>query len=732
MKLTDRMRAAVRTFLLGPAIVERWEAASGHEHDWAPAEYGNYLATSNGVYTCATLRANMLASLPLVLYKTAANGDRTPVEKGGLHDLLDMVNPFWTRNRLIEMTELSMCLWGQAFWFLERGNSGRMPPREIWWARPDRVKIIPDPVNYIGGYVYTPGNGAQPIRYTPGEVIWLRYPNPLDEYAGLSPLAAARISADMSSAAMQSNRAMFTNGNQMAGALLPPAGQMLTAEQAQELEKDLERRFSGVSKAHKWGVFKFDAQIKPLGFSPKDAEFLGALKWSLEDICRAYKVPLDMMGGERTYANVDGAQKAMWANCILPEARFLSTEIAEQMLPMFPGEADGCEFDQAGIAVLQEAEDAAWTRAKGQIEAGAITVNEWRKKKNLAPVPWGDVWWAGSSLKPIEGAEPEPPPPAPVIVAPPAEDKKPDEEQTTDESTVEPTEDEPDEDAAPRQAIVDELRRWQRKSQKRGPDVPFESSIIPAGMQALVTDRLTADPETAWAFLREIDPAQLDSERRLQREIARALNQHWGLATDAVFAGGTPDWVAFSDDLVNATDHVLASIMTEETLRQGLAVGIDFDPAVVNVAAWQWAREYSYTLVKGLTETTQALVAEATAKFISTPGMTVGELKALLENGFSPVRAEMISVTEVTRAYAMAVLDYQAMLKDMGLNFRRIWETSADERAPGVSRVCELCKPLHGKQESENGTWQAGGFPHEGPPLHVRCRCHTVLRLAKA
>jgi len=25
---------------------------------------------------------------------------------------------------------------------------------------------------------------------------------------------------------------------------------------------------------------------------------------------------------------------------------------------------------------------------------GGITINEWRKKQGLPPVPWGDVWWA--------------------------------------------------------------------------------------------------------------------------------------------------------------------------------------------------------------------------------------------------------------------------------------------------------------------------------------------------
>ena len=704
MRLTDRVRAAARAFLLGPLVVERWETSDGHQHDWSPAEYGDYLATSNGVYTCATLRASMLASLPLTLYRGIGES-RTKQEQGNLYNLLNSVNPFWTRNRLIEMTELTLCLWGQAFWFLERGPSGTRPPTEMYWARPDRVTVIPDPVKYIGGFIYTPGNGAQPMRYSPGEVIWLRYPNPLDEYAGLSPLGAARIAADLSSAAMHSNKNVFKNGNQMGGALLPPAGMTLTDDQAKELEASLDRRFAGVDKAHKWGVFKFDAQLKQMGWAPKDAEFLGTLKWSLEDICRAYHVPLDLVGGQRTYENVEGAQRAMWDQCILPEGRFISGELKEQLLPMFPGEADDAEFDTAGVAVLQEAQDAAWTRAQGQLTSGAITVNEYRKKQGMPPVPWGDVWWGSSSLKPIEDAEAEPVP-APLAAA--------DQPSDEDEADQDEQEEEPPEQM-PRQAVIDELKRWQRKTLKRGPAATFESAIIPPGIRALVSTRLKADAPSAWEFLRAIDETRLKNERHLMKAIVKVLELYWGLSVDAILASQEPDWDAFSGDMVNAIDDVLAGTMTEQMLRVAIKIGIDLDPAIANIAAWRWARQYSYTLVKGITETTRDLVSEAVSKFVSTPGMTVGEVRDLLEFGFSPVRAEMIATTEVTRAYRAATSAYKEMLDKQGIVMERVWSTSSDDR------VCELCCPLDGKPESE---WPAG----TAAPLHVNCRCSEELR----
>lgn len=404
--IIERVRAAIRAFVLGPAVATEADRAWGHDvAEWSPAEYGDYIATSNGVYACATQRAQFLASLPLKLY-AIRQGEKQEIVKGELYDLLQKVNSFWTFTRLVEMTELTLCLWGQAFWFLERGENGKMKPREIWWGKPTRVRVVPHPSEYVAGYLYQPEMGGMEIAYRPDEVIWLRYPNPNDEYAPLSPLTAARLAADYASAAMKSNWNLFTNGIQAGGLVVPAANQIFSDEQARDLERALERRFRGVDKAHRWGVLRLDAEVKELGFTPEEAEFLGGLHFSLEEICRAYKWPLDLVGGQRTYENVNAAMKAAWTNAVIPEARFIASEITEQLLPMFPGQADLAEFDSSDVDVLQEGESERWTRSKEQIQAGAITINEWRDDQGLEAVSWGDVWWAPATLLPVSDPHP--------------------------------------------------------------------------------------------------------------------------------------------------------------------------------------------------------------------------------------------------------------------------------------------------------------------------------------
>lgn len=402
MGIFERIQSAIRAFVIGRGAVSQTEVLWGHDPElYSPAEYGTYITTSNAVYACATLRSSLLGSLVARAYRVYSRTEREEVTSGPLVDLLRRVNPFWTFQRLIEMTELTLCVWGQAFWVLEWGG-GRMP-REIWWARPDRMRVVPDPQKYLRGFIYLPQDGGEPIWFDANEVIWLRYPNPLDEFAPLSPLAAARLAADYASAAMKSNLNLFRNGIQAGGLVTPRSGITFTQEQAERLMEALERRFKGADRAHRWGVLRADVEVHELGITPHDAEFIDGLNWSLEDIARAYRVPLDLVGGQRTYENVRAAMRAIWVNCLVPEARFIGGELTEQLLPHFPGQADEIELDTSEVEVLQEDKTERWQRAQAQISLGAITVNEWRMSEGLPPVPWGDVWWAPMNLAPVRG-----------------------------------------------------------------------------------------------------------------------------------------------------------------------------------------------------------------------------------------------------------------------------------------------------------------------------------------
>lgn len=370
----------------------------GDESTFTPSKYGDYIATSSDIYIASNYRAKTLSSVPLRLYKGTK---KTEVTSGTLFEILQKVNPYWTARRLFQMSELSLCLWGSAYWFMDRGGKGG-EPKEIWWARPDKVKVIPSSVDYISHFEYDTG-GGQVLKFSREETLWLRYPNPIDEYAGLSPLAAARIAADTSTNAMRSNAKMFENGMQVAGVVSPKLGEQWTTEQSNDISESIQRRLVGPNKAHRWVVLKRETQFQPLSISAKDAEYIAALNWSFETVCRVYGLSPDLLGGKTTFSNSAEARMALWEDTMKPECGFFADEITEQLLPLFPGQADIAEFDLTSVGVLQEAELAKWARWKEQIERGAKTVNEYRTSIGDDPLLWGDDWYSPSSLVPIGG-----------------------------------------------------------------------------------------------------------------------------------------------------------------------------------------------------------------------------------------------------------------------------------------------------------------------------------------
>lgn len=381
----------------------------GHDDElFSPESYGAYLATSNEIFSAAQLRARLMSSVDLKLYDRDGP-EKREITRGPEYDLLRRVNPFWTRRRLARMDELSMCVWGETFWALEPGPAGT--PGEIWWMKPSRVKPVPHSSGYLSGFLYYPAAGGQPIPFSADEVVWYRYPNPLDEFSAMSPLAAARLAADTAAAMMKSNNALFKQGLQMGGVVVPANDKVsFSDEQAEDLAKMLDKRFKGVDKAHRWAVLRFEAQFQKMQVTQRDAEFVEGLNLTLRQVANAYGIPVPLLNdlSHATLANAREYEQILWTHALVPDAQLRAEEIVEQFLPRFRTRTTWAEFDFSQVAALQESETSQWTREAEQIRVGGITVNEWRKKHGLPPVPWGDVWWAPVNQSAVTSADSTP------------------------------------------------------------------------------------------------------------------------------------------------------------------------------------------------------------------------------------------------------------------------------------------------------------------------------------
>lgn len=414
MGILDKMKAYTnaknRSFAPGIAGIPGFESPYGHDKSqFSPEEYGDYLATSNEIYSAANLRARLLSTLPLNLYN-GRDANKRAVDKGPASELLRYVNPFWTEKRLARMDELAMCIWGESYWAIERVNG---KPSEIWWLKPSRVLPVVHPEKYIKHFKYQPINGGEALTFETNEIVWFRYPNPLDEFTPMSPIVAARLAADSASAMMKSNQNLFVNGLQVGGLVVPKDKVTFGQTQADDLQLALEKRFRGVDKAHKWMVLRYEAELKAMNVSPKDAEFLGGLSMTLKQIANVYGIPVPLLNemSGATLTNSREYQSILWTNALKPDAELKAEDIQEQFLPLFKDRqgADHCLYDFSGVEALQEAKSETWSRERQAIDIGRYTINEIRAKNGEPPVAWGDVWWGPIAKFPIDGPDSKPP-----------------------------------------------------------------------------------------------------------------------------------------------------------------------------------------------------------------------------------------------------------------------------------------------------------------------------------
>ena len=302
--------------------------------------------------------------------------------------LLDRVNPWHTRGDLWRATEINLCLWGSSFWALERDEAGRP---EIWPLRSDRVRVLPEKQRHVKGFVYMGVNG--PVAYTPEEIVWMRYYNPLEPFAGLSPLAPVRLSVDAGLDALRFNRSFFKNSAQPD--IVFTTEETMTDAEVEDFYHRWEERYQGPGKAHRPAIASFIKDIKTLGFNHREMEFLQGLRWSLEDVSRTYGVPLPLLSDyqQATFANITTAEKLFWRNTIVPEMRFFEEHLNSELLPRLGYEGLTAQFDISTIEAMNEDETERVNRESKLLDRGVLTINEVSAGRGTCrTVPWGDMW----------------------------------------------------------------------------------------------------------------------------------------------------------------------------------------------------------------------------------------------------------------------------------------------------------------------------------------------------
>jgi hypothetical protein len=241
--------------------------------------------------------------------------------------------------------------------------------------------------------------------------------------------------------------------------------------------------------------------------------------------------------------------------------------------------------------------------------------------------------------------------------------------------------------------------------------------------------------------------ADIPNRDELERQIARLLGKYnrKQLAELMELMKNNPTltnvpmefWDTSQRELVQVLLPFSEMVYLEAAARMLEVVPITIEWGLVNEEAAQWAYNYSTILAGQINQTSRQAVAtsirNAVAAFFE-EGLSIDEITARLEADpklsqlftrevrdrlgriYGPQRAEMIAVTETTRASIEGQRLMVDKLAEEGIRMVRIWLTARDDL------VCHICEPRDGVEEGK-GSGRAYWTRDMGPPAHPRCRC---------
>lgn len=199
--------------------------------------------------------------------------------------------------------------------------------------------------------------------------------------------------------------------------------------------------------------------------------------------------------------------------------------------------------------------------------------------------------------------------------------------------------------------------------------------------------------------------------RIVGRDLRAELNRLMDFLGDPPALANIPDeyWTNGWRDIQKDVEPALLDIFLgqAEGLMAEIGIGVNWDQ--VNLTASRWASDHLEDMLSSLFGRRYEHLNEVIPRFYE-EGWDLGQLRTELERWYSPVRADMIAVTETTRASVEGERAYVEQLRaEGGFRLVPVWLTANDEL------VCPICGPKHNK-EIIDGIY---------PPAHPRCRCNV-------
>lgn len=347
----------------------------------------------SAVWACVRLLSESVSTLPLKIYERQKDGSRKPATNHPAYQVLcRRPNIEMTPSRFMLMLVASICLRGNAF--IEKKMIGiklvsllPLLPQNMVVKRLESGRLE---------YTYTE-NGQK--RVIPEKNLMHIRGFGLDGVCGMMPMKEGRDVIGAAMAVEESAAKIFENGLQSSGFL--SAENALDAEQRERLRGYMQA-FTGSKNAGKIMVLEGGLKYQNVTMNPEAAQMLESRAFSIEEICRWFRVPAFMVGHadkQSSWASsVEGMNLQFLTNTLRPLLVNIEQEISRCLLD---GDEDlFAEFSVEGLLRADSAGRSAYYTTA--LQNGWMSRNDVRRLENMPPIEGGDLYTVQLNLTPLE------------------------------------------------------------------------------------------------------------------------------------------------------------------------------------------------------------------------------------------------------------------------------------------------------------------------------------------
>ncbi|HGM9946292.1 TPA: phage portal protein [Providencia rettgeri] len=397
-KKPGRVKSALLNWLGVPISLtngEFWQEWSGVSTSGklVTADKAMQLST---VWACVRLLSESISTLPIKIYQSRSDGSRTLAKEHPVYRLLcKQPNIEMTPSRFMLMVVASLCLRGNSF--IEKKYIG---PKLVALVPllPQNMVVKRDEASGMLEYKYT-DPFTKKERIVPIKNMMHIRGFGMDGICGMIPIQTGRNVIGSALSVEESAAKIFENGLQSSGFIsseLP-----LNDEQRERIRSYL-LSFVGSKNAGKMMVLEGGMKYNNVTMNPEAAQMLESRAFSLEEICRWFRVPPFMVGHmdkQSSWASsVEGMNMQFLTNTLRPLLVNIEQEISRCLLS---GDDDYyAEFSVEGLLRADSAGRAAYYTTS--LQNGWMSRNDVRRLENLPPIDGGDIYTVQLNLTPID------------------------------------------------------------------------------------------------------------------------------------------------------------------------------------------------------------------------------------------------------------------------------------------------------------------------------------------